>query len=180
MSDEIFKYGCVYLKIKNIDKLSKIKNIIKEKDLDPNENLVSTYHVTILYGLDINVSTEQVKEKIKDIRIDEIIVTGMSLFENDNDVLKLDVFADYQMLEMRDRLKELPNEEKYPEYNPHITLAYLISGEGKKYIPNQNKFDDPIFFEIDDVIYSHGGKNQKDRIHESLKTNKSFLNERKP
>jgi 2'-5' RNA ligase len=40
-----------------------------------------------------------------------------------------------------DQLKKLPNHSNYPQYNPHVTIAYLNSGLGKKYVeknPNIN------------------------------------------
>ena len=46
-------------------------------------------------------------------------------------------------------VSKLPNEDKYPIYIPHLTLAYLKPGTGKKYIGSRKiheMFSDKIIW----------------------------------
>lgn len=40
-------------------------------------------------------------------------------------------------MDINKKLKELDYKNDYPDYTPHITLAYVKSGEGEKYITNE-------------------------------------------
>lgn len=53
----------------------------------------------------------------------------MDIFEQeDQDVLIFNVRKDRFIDETNQNLKRLPNENKYPVYTPHITIAYLKKG----------------------------------------------------
>lgn len=92
-------------------------------------------HITVLYGL-----TEHTPEPIRRIAASQgpITVTlgKLSIFEQDEyDVLKVDVTGDDSALRaLNAEIKKLPNEQTFPDYTPHLTLAYLKKGEGKKYV----------------------------------------------
>jgi len=63
----------------------------------------------------------------------EATLGKMSVFENDKyDVLKVDVTGE-SLHDLNGKLSELPNEQTFPEYKPHLTIAYLKKGEGAKY-----------------------------------------------
>lgn len=90
-------------------------------------------HVTVLYGL----TQHDPKKAAKFVeQFGPITVTlgKTSLFENEKyDVLKVEVEgADLRKLNAQ--LRKLPNENKFPDYKPHMTIAYLKKGEGKKYV----------------------------------------------
>jgi 2'-5' RNA ligase len=53
-------------------------------------------------------------------------ILGMDIFEQeDQDVLIFNVRKDRFLDETNQNLKRLPNENEYPVYTPHITIAYL-------------------------------------------------------
>lgn len=53
----------------------------------------------------------------------------MDIFEQeDQDVLIFNVRKDRFLDETNQNLKRLPNENEYPVYTPHITIAYLKKG----------------------------------------------------
>jgi 2'-5' RNA ligase len=61
---------------------------------------------------------------------------ALSQFNNENyDVVKFDVDKNnQQLMELRNRCDRLPNEDSYPDYHPHMTVGYLNSGSGKRYV----------------------------------------------
>jgi 2'-5' RNA ligase len=113
---------------------------IDENDL-AEDGVETELHVTLLYGLDIEKFDEslieQIKKNVAAIKIEPLYSEKISLFENDDDVLKFDV-CEYDNLQSKHNyLKEnYPNVQSYPDYSPHITIAYLKKGKGKKYINN--------------------------------------------
>jgi hypothetical protein len=48
-------------------------------------------------------------------------------------VLKLDVDCDV-LHKVNKELSKLPHTTEYPNYKPHVTIAYLKPGLGKKYL----------------------------------------------
>jgi len=118
-------------------------------------------HVTIKYGLTKSYTEEQMKRMLKDVRPFKIQIRGLSLFEDDGkfDVVKFDV-SSKELEKLHDKFSKLPNEDKYTEYHPHVTLAYVRSGMGKRFMNKHKKFSNiPINF----IKYSDKG-------------NKSFYN----
>jgi hypothetical protein len=113
-------------------------------------------HVTILYGLENGLSDEAKKivngygKKIK-VKLGKI-----SKFENEKfDVLKIDVDSE-DLDKINEELKKLPNENSYPDYKPHVTLAYVKSGECGDLV-GCDDFDG-IEVEIDKIIYSDSNR----------------------
>ena len=57
-----------------------------------------------------------------------VYIGTVSLFQQaDHDVVKLDVESPW-LHQLNDELSRLPNEDKYPTYKPHITVAYVKKG----------------------------------------------------
>ena len=59
-------------------------------------------------------------------------------------------------------MKELPNTSKFPEYHPHITIAYVKSGKGKNYVKS---FENDRILSGDELVYTwkgHKGKSGGD------------------
>jgi 2'-5' RNA ligase len=133
-----YSKGCamIYFEFPNI---SEFHEMISEEDLytmegDRSYGLEDEPHITLLYGLAKEVTPEEVFEKIKDFKINEISLTKVSSFNNDNyDVLKWDVDSPI-LFKMNSALVELPHETDFPNYHPHATIAYLKPGSAAKYI----------------------------------------------
>jgi len=141
----LYKYGCVMIEL-NISNWDELTDSIDSNDVylpeDPSKGIETNPHVTLLFGIESNVSTEEVK-KVFDNYHEEIHVEidGVGVFENPEfDVVKLNVIPDGALQHLHDELKKLPNSDKFDIYQPHITLAYVKKGKGKKYINSNYKY----------------------------------------
>ena len=82
----------------------------------------------------------------------KVQIDGVSLFENPEfDVVKLGVIKTPKLEEVNKRLSELPNSNQFPEYKPHITLAYVKKGSGQKYADPNYKYQ---IKNISKIVYS--------------------------
>lgn len=155
-SGKLYRYGCVmvYLDIPNWDSI--VSHINSEDLYKPEEKrfgLETDPHVTILYGLHSDVSDEDVFNVFKNIKASDISldVDGIDCFENkDFDVIKMNVKSDTLNL-LNKELSKLPHTTDYPDYKPHITIAYLLPGMGEKYIESDYKY---TFNQVKKIIYS--------------------------
>jgi 2'-5' RNA ligase len=135
-----YKLGCVMVEVP-VSNWNEITSIIDKNDLyeveGENYGIQDNPHLTLLYGLKPNITKEQVEqvlEKSVDGEKIEIEIENIGLFENDNfDVVKFNVKKTEQLQKLFDSLSELPNENTFPDYNPHMTIAYVKKGLGKKY-----------------------------------------------
>jgi 2'-5' RNA ligase len=126
-------------------------------------------HTTILYGLTSD-SPDEVKNLIKEY--DGKYINGklgeVSLFEGKDkpyDVVKIDVESE-DLNTLHELLKTLDNEDTYPEYQSHCTIAYVKKGMGKKYIGKKN-FTGKIF-SVDKLYFcsANGDKYRIDLVNE--------------
>lgn len=136
----------------NLPNLTKIHSVINPNDVGE-DGLETEFHTTLLYGLHPEVPLGKVTSIIRNYEFLPCLLHNVSLFENEkSDVLKFDVkSANFDLI--HDQLKLLPNSEKFPEYHPHMTIAYLKPGTGQKYLStfrNLKFVVDPI-----KVVYSH-------------------------
>lgn len=114
-------------------------------------------HVTILYGLDNKTTVDQVAKVVE--QFGEVTVTfgKMSVFKTDKgDVLKLSVISP-KLEELHYKIAGvIPNPgNKFPEYKPHITIAYLKKGEGMMY-DNNMAFEGQIV-KFNELSFSNNG-----------------------
>jgi hypothetical protein len=119
-------------------------------------------HCTLLYGLNADVSLNAVKVKLQGFGFDKCIAHNISLFENKEfDVLKFDIKGD-NLHAANKSLCELPYKTDYPDYHPHMTVAYLKSGMGKKYVEMFNTHEHVLI--PSHIVYSmtDGSKNTID------------------
>ena len=149
-----YSYGCLMLDVpfKGWDALT---DKIDEDDVydtdDGQFGKEDEPHITVLYGLHDNVSSDDVKSLLYDVTDIEFEITGVSLFEADlYDVVKFDIESD-KLRELNDTVKSLPHTSTHPTYHPHLTLSYVKSGRGKKYI---QEFKKPIKMKSDTFIFS--------------------------
>jgi len=158
------KYGCVmvYLSIDK-DKWNTFLDSIDDDDIyyeGDDFGLETEPHVTILFGLHSDVPDADVEEIIDEIGNPEITMKGISIFENEKyDVLKFDVDSP-ALTKLNERFKTLPHTSNFPDYHPHMTIAYLKVGKGKEYIDKLSKLKTPEF-ESDKIVYSKVGGSKK-------------------
>lgn len=101
-------------------------------DSEEGHGLEDEPHVTALYGLDADVA-DPVKKAIAGIGPIKAKFGKASIFSNDKyDVLKFDVDSP-DLHRLNAELKKLPHSSDFPDYQPHITVAYLKKGTGQKY-----------------------------------------------
>ena len=127
-------------------------------------------HITILFGFhsdeidikDIDAFVEKIPA------ITDIELTGISCFKNKLfDVLKYDVESETLHKLNAEVREEFPYTSDYPDYHPHMTIAYLLPGEGDKYC---EKFDEPKKLEsVTKLKYSYPSDDSKDYKYYELK-----------
>lgn len=134
------EFGCAMLEL-DVDNWDEIIGDIDDKDLftGPTFGKQTNPHVTLLYGLHEDVKKKDVKsiiDKYRDEKLD-IKVSSIDLFENDEyDVVKFTVKSKL-LKKINKDLRNLPHTNSFKVYKPHITIAYVKSGKGKKYIDNK-------------------------------------------
>ena len=129
-------FGClmVYPSEQVMKKIVEFSNKVITKDIvyiDPADDgygVENDPHVTIKYGF-----TEDLKKDFVEgiaNHFDPFVVTlkAITLFNNPKyDVVKFDVESPI-LLQIRAMVNDLPNEDKYKDYNPHMTISYVKKG----------------------------------------------------
>jgi hypothetical protein len=133
--NKTYDRGCAMLYFDFPD-LNKLSDQIEESDIYTEEGygIETEPHVTLLYGFDPGVKESEIKKIIDEIDFSSVKIHNISLFENeDYDVLKFTAVSS-SLFAANKKLIKLPHKNDYPDYKPHLTVAYLKSGEGKKYV----------------------------------------------
>lgn len=92
-------------------------------------------HVTVLYGIETE-DPSQVKGITSSEKPFQIELGNISKFSADEyDVLKIEVLATKNLRQLHERIKkEVKNQQTYPNYVPHVTLAYAKKGSCDKHL----------------------------------------------
>jgi len=153
-------YGCVMLDAKIPRWKEDHMEGIDPKDVyikpyDDSHGLEDNPHVTVIYGIhEDEIAPEVIMDVIeREMEPVTVTITNISIFNNDEyDVVKYDVPVTEQLKKYRDLFeRDFPNTQTYPEYHPHITLAYVKPGEGKKYV---SELDEPFEVTFSKGVYS--------------------------
>jgi len=159
-------YGCVMFDAKIPDWEDKHLAGIDPKDLYEEEGEDYGYndipHITVLFGIhqdeiDPDVIMNIIKKYMKPIIS---MVYEISLFETSNkyDVVKYEIPVTKRLKKYHDLFKNnFPNTQNFDEYNPHVTLAYVKKGLGKKYA---KKLDEPFEIKFHKGVYSYHDKDK--------------------
>jgi len=100
-----------------------------------------------------------IEENFEDITVK---ISKISIFESeDYDVVKYDIPLTKQILEYRKMLENFPYTDEYGEYHPHMTIAYVTKGAGKKYISD---LDEPFEVTFIKGVYSFHEENNEGEI----------------
>lgn len=143
------EYACAMLyfafpEMGRIHKMINLDDLYTEEE-DDSFGLEDEPHVTLLYGLHSNVSTDDIVNVLEKFTFEDCIIHNPSLFKNEKyDVLKFDARGD-NLNEVNKELVQFPHTSDFPDYHPHMTIAYLKPGKGKKYVDSFKKFKE---FEI--------------------------------
>jgi len=149
-------YSCLMLDCEGFkNSLKEIQDQIDKEDLYSEEGygLETEPHITVLYGIH-EQDPANVKQSV-DLTLVEYKLTKLSLFENEKfDVLKCSV----ESKDLKDINKQccenLEYTNDYPDYIPHLTVAYLNPGAGKKYVKMKSKGFDKEY-KSDKFIFSN-------------------------
>ena len=138
---EGYKYSSTQVDIPETDSnlFLEFSNSIPDEDLyiNPSDGSCGSEdnpHISILYGL-LDSEPDSVKESLERVKGKITAKLGkVSLFENDKfDVIKVDVTSP-SLHKLRELFDSLKHESKFPDYEPHVTLAYVKKGLGDKYV----------------------------------------------
>lgn len=148
-------FGCAMLEASLIKWKSKIKSIIDKDDLHPDEGFEDCPHVTVLFGIhEDNANPDAVIRILQSVDPLRLTISHISIFENEEyDVVKFTVPKDKSLVKLRKALMDkFDHTVTYPDYIPHMTIAYVKKGCGKKYV---GKLDEPFEVCFDTALYSH-------------------------
>lgn len=179
------QYGCVMIEIpvNNWEEITKSidpEDIYKESESDDSHGIQDFPHLTILYGLHKEVTPEMVKSVFENYKGEiHVEIDGIGIFENEKfDVVKFNVKPDGALQELHDQLSKFPNSDQFPIYKPHITIAYVKKGTGKKYAKPEYKH---TVKDVSKIVYSmpDGNKiefnyNSNESVNYLLKENKMW------
>jgi len=135
ITEEDHKYGCLMAVLSKefASEISEWATKIDPKDISDG-NLETEIHITVLYGFNLTTKITDLYDFISRTYPFEIELQQLSLFENDEDVLKVDVISQKLTKLHYDLVKQFNVTETHPGYTPHMTIGYLNSGAGKKYL----------------------------------------------
>jgi 2'-5' RNA ligase len=152
-------YGCLMVFL-DVDKKAwkELQDMISDEDLyteegDDGYGRETEPHVTILYGLHGEIEDKDLEVEIDKIKEPKIEFKSISTFENDKfDVLKFDVKKG-DLNKLNKEFTKFPHTNKFPDYHPHATIAYLKKGTAEKYI-KQAKDLVSMSMEPEKIVYS--------------------------
>jgi hypothetical protein len=82
-------------------------------------------HVTVKFGYAPDLNKQDLATILRGIKPFNVILHALTQFNNsDFDVVKFDAESPV-LRELRTRADRFPNQDKFPEYKPHMTLAYV-------------------------------------------------------
>lgn len=159
-NEERDTYGCVIMDTKIPDWEDFHLAGIEEDDVyikpyDESYGLEDNPHVTVIYGIhEDEIDPETIANVIKaNMKPITLKVEEVDIFENDEyDVVKYNVPVTDELQSYRDLFMKFPNTQKYSEYKPHMTIAYVKPGTGKKY---KRKLREPFEVTFNKGVYSY-------------------------
>lgn len=96
---------------------------------DPTYGYDNEPHVTLKYGFLPDLNRMDVGRILKGTQPFRVTLKKLNQFQNEKyDVIKFEVDKNPMLMELRRRCDEYPNKDSYPNYNPHMTLAYVKKG----------------------------------------------------
>jgi hypothetical protein len=87
-------------------------------------------HVTIKFGFNPDLTHQQLNEVLRGMKKFDVTVRKMNQFttNEDYDVVKFEIEKSPELMKLRELCDKFPNDDKFPNYNPHMTLGYVKKG----------------------------------------------------
>lgn len=114
---------------------------VMQRRIDPADviELEDKPHVTVRYGL-LTEEVAPVQARLSGIGSIQFRLDELGSFSSaEQDVLMIQVQGD-DLARLNEALGELPNETRFKDYKPHVTVAYLKPGTAQKYL----RLDNPM------------------------------------
>lgn len=98
-------------------------------------------HITVKYGLVSNDVPDELRSIVDSTKPFPVYFDKISLFDTnpDYDVIKIDIKSPGLMLLNQKISAQLENEDKHPDYHPHVTVAYVKKHAADKLV-GENPF----------------------------------------
>jgi 2'-5' RNA ligase len=145
LNEKKYDYSSIQVSLKDTEVQDILKDFKIDEDDLSGDGKETEPHITIKYGLHTS-NFKEVYELLKDTKPIVAILDEISLFENDEDVIKVDVKGK-DLHDLNKYIKDnLKYTDTYPDYNPHMTIAYVKKGTGKKYINGSEFKNKKIIF----------------------------------
>jgi 2'-5' RNA ligase len=141
-----YEYSCVMLRVPK-DVSDRIKKWTKKNLLatmifdtpDKDKGVENDHHITALYGL-YKTTADKVIKKLKNeflgpvnLELGRISLFKVNKDEDPYDVLKIDVISE-DLIKINTFLREsFPYKSDYPDYKPHLTIAYCNKNQADKF-----------------------------------------------
>jgi 2'-5' RNA ligase len=173
LSEGKHEFGCVMLYTQFPAEIIKLQDTILPSDLyteEGNTGIELEPHCTLLYGLHEGVTLEDVTKVLDKYTFSDLKAYEPSLFENEKfDVLKYDIGYPTRsgafLHKCNTDLSKYPNTQKFPNYHPHMTVAYLKPGKGQKYLEYFKKYGANEFI----TTPTHGVYSEANGNHTEIK-----------
>ena len=114
----------------NILKVAKLlipPNILYTDPGDSSYGYDDEPHVTALYGFSPDLTKQELGSILKGIKPFNIQLSALNKFQAEKyDVIKFEIKSPI-LVNLNKAASRFPNENKFPVYNPHMTLAYVNS-----------------------------------------------------
>ncbi|MCK9575765.1 MAG: 2'-5' RNA ligase family protein [Candidatus Pacearchaeota archaeon] len=155
-SKQVYDYSCLMVNVNTDGWDNFIHTLVDANDLYTEEEdygFETEPHVTVLYGLHADTDMEKLKSMLPSLSTIELSSDAISIFENPKyDVLKYDIQGDNLFKLNKEICENFEYTSDFPDYHPHITIAYLKPGCGKKYA---KELTEPKQFNPEVYTYSH-------------------------
>lgn len=144
-SENVYPFNCLMLQLDfpfwdKINKKLIPEDVLYHDDADGGYGREDEPHTTILYGIHPEINSNDIKQYLYPLTAYKVCLENISIFENENfDVVKFDVECKLLHKTNEKLCQNIPYTNDYPDYHPHVTIAYVKHGEGKQFVRSLSK-----------------------------------------